>query len=127
MQDKIFKRAFILLIVIGVLHQIAMLYSLYWTLSWFDILLHFLGGAWVALIFIWFQRMGKMSTSRLFNTPLRAAIVGTLLIGALWEIFEYITGQTFAIEGYTLDTIMDFIMDTTGALVAYYYSKKLHD
>lgn len=45
-----------------------------------------------------------------------------LLLATGWEIFEYVLN--IAGENYIVDTLIDFIMDTLGALAAIFISKK---
>jgi hypothetical protein len=111
-------------ITVAVLHKIALSLSLYWNIWWFDILMHFLGGALIALITLFF-----IYDSKFFNFSIKkpiiifsAAIGMTLIIGLSWELWELFVGFT---DAYTdqVDTIADLINDTLGAITVYLYSK----
>ncbi|MDO8569851.1 MAG: hypothetical protein Q7R89_03740 [bacterium] len=102
------------MIVFAVLDYVAQVFSLYWTLWWFDIMMHLLGGFSGGLVVLWF--FGPFSIYRsLFLT------IGCLLvIGIAWEIFEYTHDLPQPIN-YGLDTVYDLINDTAGAVLSYFY------
>ena len=111
----------LLAVLIGALHLVAIEFNLYWELPLFDVLLHFLGGVWVALTVFWFLYIYKIVPVR----PAHALIfmlVGVLVVGISWEIYEYSFTVTFA-ANYPLDTGIDLAMDVIGALVAYRFVK----
>lgn len=78
-----------------------------------DIILHFLGGLWVALACAWiFTRFG-MSFS-LWQCVLVAA-----LVGGAWEVYEYAVGMPPSVfMDYRLDTVKDIILDVLGGALA---------
>lgn len=117
--------AFFVLFLTGLLHFIGAQYFLYWHFWWFDILLHFLGGVWVAATCFWLYyfsglvKVQVISPRYFFLVP----FVGALIVGVAWEVFEYLTGLTFVIPGidYKVDTICDIGMDVIGGMVVYLY------
>ncbi len=133
LQKPLFIFGFFFLVLIAVLHVVAVDWYLYWTLPWFDILMHFLGGAWIGFVCIWL-----CFYSRYFSMPARTDIVyvvsvsvlGALVVGVLWEVFEYVTGITFLVSNYVPDTVLDLIMDVVGGVVVavavYRYKKPYH-
>jgi hypothetical protein len=121
------KKNFILVLlvsvmVIAVLHGVALFLNLYWTFYWYDIMMHFLGGFWVALLAYWFMYYSGYIPKPISKKYLFVYLItGTLVIGALWEVFEYLLSATDVLAAaYAEDTILDFIMDTIGAIVAYF-------
>lgn len=91
--------------------------ELYWEIWWFDIVLHFLGGAWVALILLWFFFYSGYANAPRIRSLLAlfmVAFFSVLIIGALWEWYEWFWGVAFNIEGYWLDTISDIASDVAG-------------
>ena len=113
---------FVLIASIALLHTLASVYSLYWSVWWFDIVLHTLGGAWAFLLSVWllyfsgYVSGGSKTKYSAFWKGLGLAI----LIGVLWEVFEYYMGATYA-DDYMIDTICDIVSDTAGALMASLY------
>jgi len=111
-------------IVVAVFHKIALSLELYWTVFWFDILMHFLGGALIALIALFF-----IYDKHFFNFEVKnkfiifsIAVTSTLIVGLSWELWELYVGFT-DIHLDKFDTILDLIMDFLGSLAVYFYSK----
>lgn len=126
MKNPIFVRAFLLLALIALLHSAAVVLYIYWSVWWFDILMHFLGGAWVGLMALWlFGLPGMRARFRKLKSPLAAVLASAVLVGVVWELFEYATDVTFTAEGYAADTALDLVMDIVGALAAYAYGSAL--
>lgn len=93
--------------------------ELYWQVWWLDIVMHFLGGIWIALLLLWFFfYSGYMNMPRTRSIPalFLGAVFSVLLVGVLWEWYEWSWGTTFNIEGYWLDTIGDIASDIAGGL-----------
>ena len=111
-------------IVIAVLHFLANAYYLYWALWWADIVMHFLGGLFVALGTLWLIRFEVPVSWRhrvpFFFTTLTAVFV----VGAGWEVFER-AFDVYGATNYALDTTLDLVMDVAGMLAAYLVFKRL--
>lgn len=84
--------------------------SLFWRLAWFDILLHFLGGVWVAVALTW--ALVRFGISASFTL----VVLGVLGIGIGWEVFEYVLGLPRE-TNYALDLKIDIAMDVVGGVV----------
>jgi hypothetical protein len=120
-----FKEFFTLSLVIATLHYVSLELYLYWTISWFDILMHFLGGFLVAIFTIFilysYSDFENLKKHKIF---LFSLIIGaTLVVGLGWELWEIFVGFTNTFRDLN-DTIMDIVMDTVGAISAI-YSKKI--
>ena len=66
---------------------------------------------------------------RIVPGVLLAAILGTIVVGLGWEVFEYSAGITFNTVGnHALDTVKDLVMDILGGYAAYLYfiAQKFH-
>jgi hypothetical protein len=114
------------MLIIVALHWVGSIYSFYYILDWYDIVMHFLGGAWVVLFSLWVlntQYAKKLSGLSSFLHLL--AIV--LVVGVLWEALEIYMGFTaFADPRYWFDTPMDLLMDLLGGgYGAFLYRKTL--
>jgi hypothetical protein len=124
--NRFFKPSFVLMLIIVALHWVGSIYSFYYILDWYDIVMHFLGGAWVVLFSLWVlntQYAKKLSGLSSFLHLL--AIV--LVVGVLWEALEIYMGFTaFADPRYWFDTPMDLLMDLLGGgYGAFLYRKTL--
>jgi len=121
---------FLLLVLTAVLHIAAVTFYLYWDFWWFDIVVHFFGGVWIAASIVWVYYFSGWFTkpvvrwSRFFTISLVSAII----VGCVWELFEFKAGITFVMPGvdYTTDTIADLAMDVVGALSAYLYYRLVY-
>ncbi|MFA6158740.1 MAG: hypothetical protein WC763_03930 [Candidatus Paceibacterota bacterium] len=113
--NKYFLPFFALLCLVAILHSVAEVESYYWTVWWYDIMMHFLGGAWVALAILWASEMpfAGFIKSRL---SIRSIVLSVIVVGVVWEIYELAFGLTSVHTiGYALDTAHDLVMDTAGA------------
>lgn len=108
-----------------VLHLWGMAEHLYVEYWFYDIILHFLGGAGVAV--------SILCISKLLNIPLIKSnminiIYLTFIAGVAWELFELyydIAGHVFGTFEYNSDTVKDLIMDSLGgAAIVLIYRKK---
>lgn len=105
---------FTLLAITASLYFIGFALYLYWVFWWYDIVLHFLGGAWALLAITWlFATVGKTHT-----WALQIGIV--ILIGIAWEFFEALIGAPRESK-YLFDTSLDLLMDVFGALFALWF------
>lgn len=121
-KKPLFLEIFLLAIVIAVMHFGALVFFLYWTTEWFDVIMHFLGGMLMGLgaLFIFYTSgFIKLPTdNRLLVFVITLSFV--LVIGLAWELWEIFVGFTDVLEDQA-DTILDVIMDTLGALAAIWY------
>ena len=102
---------------VWVLNLLAITFSFYWTLGWYDYMMHFLGGLAIGILVIWLLSL-RASLPKSFLI----VFIGVMAVGVGWEIFEYLNGLTFSTEGYALDTFHDLLMDAVGAVAAYYWT-----
>ena len=126
-RKEIFKRAFWIFVVVGVLNFFADKLYLHWSAGWFDIVLHFLGGLCVAMFALWLISAKfelKNWSSRKISM---VAVFGALLIGVLWEIYELYFGITFLSDGarYFADTAKDLTMDLVGGFFGFLWAVRL--
>ena len=112
-------------VILAFLHYLAITFFLYWTIEWFDILMHFLGGFVLALIAMFlFYTSGYMDFPKDHIGSIFAMTISfVLLIGLVWELWELFIGFTDVLEDQG-DTLLDLIMDTIGGIIAFSYGKK---
>ncbi len=126
MDTKIlFKRLAYLIAFIFIANFIANKFHWYYTIWWFDMLMHFTGGVWLGLVLIWF--LNKRGSSLYLDFALIGKVIAwVLLIGLLWEVFEFYFINYVAGNGFDkLDTLSDLLFDLSGGfLVALYFSHK---
>jgi len=125
LKQPLFKEFAIISAVVATLHTIATYLDWYDSVHELDSLLHFLAGVMVASFFIWFYFYSGFFRPTNFNKSeyFLIALLGTLLVGVSWEIFELIMGITGVTRvQYAFDTSLDVTMDTLGALVTCLYA-----
>lgn len=112
------------LIFIFFLHGINTYFYLYWQIEWLDNVLHFLGGAWLALFMVWFSYFfGKAAVPKAPVFFVLLIIVGASALGGIiWEFFEFSFDQ-FVGKGImdigqlgVKDTMSDLFFDLLGGL-----------
>ena len=91
-----------------VLHDIGLTFALYWSLQWFDLLLHGIGGFVIGSFAVYF--FGHRSR-------ISFAVAGAAVI--CWEVFEVVVVRIPA-EGmsYVTDTATDILIGCAGILAA---------
>ena len=82
--------------------------------------MHFMGGLWLGLVFIlifWNQKLDSKLILKI--------LLGVLLIGVLWEIFEIVLNY-FTVKDLfnALDTFSDLCFDLAGGAFAIFYFLK---
>jgi hypothetical protein len=113
MRPVIYLAILPLAVLVGVLHTFAITHYFYWRFFWFDMVVHLSAGALAGLLFYIFARY--------YMTPPRAAaygILGALLVGVLWEYFEFANGVSQYVAGFWFDTGKDLLMDILGGTAA---------
>ncbi len=114
---KFLIRLLLLILSIFLLNYLAMSFYWYSSIWYFDMIMHFLGGIWLGLAFIWLFKIEKIS----FKLILKI-ILGVLLISILWEVFEIILDKNITGNSFnTLDTISDISFDLAGGFFAVLY------
>ncbi len=126
MKTKLFKTTLFLLLLVAALNEFGTIFYLYWTTKWFDMITHFLGGATAGLgvILFFVYILKKQNVSR--RQIIWIGIVGTFVIGILWEVYELSFGITSFSDGmyYVLDTSKDITMDMLGGILGSLYAAK---
>jgi len=121
LKKRLLSHVFFLIFLLFFLNSAAMYFSWYWTLPWFDIPMHFLGGFWAFLFLNYlylFTPLGKIASPAIF------LVSGLIFIGLAWEIFEFVFDRIGELGVITIrDSIKDLIFDFLGGGAAYFYLK----
>lgn len=117
-KKSVLKRVFSLVLFILIANLLAMKFFWYSSIWYFDMIMHFLGGFWLAMILVYvFLYHLKMDRNNYFKLAIYI-ILSVVVIGFLWEIFEVVVSHlTQASDFNTLDTASDLFFDLTGGLV----------
>ena len=121
-RKKFLLRLAYLIFFIFIINSLAMKFYWYWTIWYFDMPMHFLGGFWLSLLLIWFFRIDKISPRLILKISL-----GVLLIGVSWEIFEFWANNFIGQIPFSIpDTLSDIFFDLAGGLSGiFFYIKKI--
>lgn len=114
-QDRLPAIFTFLFVSAGVINAAGYIFQLWKTPAWFDEAVHFYTSFTVVAAIGWLLLSGTRANAAGHPWRFTAAVTGVgVVLGILWEIFEWIVG----IIGTPWDTIMDLIMDTLGAIAA---------
>lgn len=107
----------VFLMAIALVNAFASAYYWYWVMRWFDMPMHFAGGAWLALFGAWWQygRLGIVPHK--FIQFLGTCLVFVISIGLLWEVYE--ATVSFFTVGHMndiVDTVGDVVFDILGGV-----------
>ncbi len=126
LKSSLFKQTFILLFAIGVADFLAHAWYLYWTVWWFDVIMHFSAGFCVAMasVLIWQYFFDKNIS---LKKSVAISFLFVLTVGLMWEIFETFFGIEQLSDGYNyvMDTVSDLILDICGGILGSIYAHKL--
>lgn len=120
MQKTVFLLFTLSIITLAVLHALALTFYLYWVYLWFDIPMHVLGGATIALGYQSRFLISRFAPALSFS--LWGTVAAALFVGGLWEAYEYAVDPSLTID-YAFDTALDFAMDVVGAAIGYSVAK----
>lgn len=104
-----------LLIMIAIVNALAEANSWYWIYRWFDIPMHFAGGAWLGGMAIWYFFFRKGLKPQSFLPILTVSLLVSFGVGFLWEVFEATVSYfTVGHMNNILDTLGDLLFDILG-------------
>ena len=121
MQKKILKHIAILIVFIFLVNLLAIKFHWYFTIWWFDMPIHFLGGFFISLAVLWLY-FYRNPWSRFKITPAFISLLSVFIIGVLWEIFEFSLDRSLTINLLSpIDSISDLFFDLSGGIVGTMY------
>ncbi len=102
---------------LALLHYLALEFFLYWRFIWIDLVMHFFGGAVVALgCFTLKDFIRGIPVRFLYVVPVISAV---LIVSLLWEIFEIYIGVPVLEPGFGRDAIFDILSALLGGFVGF--------
>ena len=108
---------------LGVAYALGSVLHLFYTLMWFDMVVHCSAGVAIGLlVYMTFEYVSEKPMT--YSERLRKGISIVLLIGLLWECYELYFGITsLRSADYFADNGMDVVMDTLGGMIALFYAQ----
>ena len=118
----VFLRQWTLKIILGIFLLNTLAGFLYWyaIFPWFDNMMHFFGGFWVAVATISvFWKIFSIQKSQILK--LVFVVLWVLFVGLVWEIYEFGVQDLIKVTGIASipGSISDLIFDTIGGVVAF--------
>lgn len=121
-RQNLLKRLALLVFFIFVANFLANKFHWYYSIWYFDMIMHFIGGFWAGLLVLYF-----LGTEDFSPQALSKIFFLVLVIGIGWEVFELFVDKTITSKPFNLfDTSSDLLFDLSGAMMAlFYYLKKV--
>lgn len=114
---KLFYRTASLLLFIFFVNSAALYFHWYSSIWWFDMLMHFLGGLWLALMALWFFAPTFPNTVNIVKIT-----SSVLFIAFFWEIFEIFVNDRIAKDFFDYqDMFSDLCFGLSGGLLGMLY------
>jgi hypothetical protein len=114
---KLFNRQALLVAIIALVNYGAIKFHWYYSLWWFDMPMHFLGGVWIAMLITWY-----LADENFTIESVGRVILGAFIVGLAWEVLELLLNEQFVQNAYDLpDTLSDIFFDLSGAFTAVFY------
>lgn len=126
-RKKLFIRIVLLIFFIFIINSLALWLHWYSAILWLDMPMHFLGGFWLSLFFIWLFSFKELNIEKeIFNKKnfefILKILLWVLIFGILWEIFEILVNESITKNPFdTLDTFSDLLLDLLGGFFAIFY------
>jgi uncharacterized membrane protein YdcZ (DUF606 family) len=126
-KPRLLKEVFVLLITISLLNYIGNILYLHFYFWWYDVILHFLSGLSLGIMIVFFF---SFYSNNALNSQLKTillAVLFSLFVGIIWEIFELHFGLTSLSDGlvYIRDTASDIIIDVCGGFFGALYARSV--
>lgn len=122
MRFRLYALAALFAIAASVTHVLAIYYSLYWSLEWFDFIVHALAGGMVGLVS---YLVASWVFAHRFAMP--AACLLLIGVGIAWEVFELVMQMSIIEPGFVSDTLQDLLADIIGGGFGIWLSHRLLD
>lgn len=123
-RKRLFKNLAFFIISLCLLNLLALKFYWYFSIWYFDMPMHFLGGFCTTLVLIWLLSFKKEILDLDFNL-ISKIILGVLFIGISWEVFEILFNNIIAENPFNvLDTTSDVFFDLAGGILAIVYYLK---
>ena len=118
-RKKLIKHLVFLMFFIFLANHMALKFYWYYSISWLDMLMHFLGGFWIGIFFLYvFSR--KEQLLKIFALTFRV-LSATLIIGVLYEFYEFFLNIVSATSFDIVDTYVDIFFNLFGSVISIFY------
>jgi hypothetical protein len=118
---KVFNFLAFFIVILAIFNYLADKLHFYYTVWYFDMPMHALGGFCTALLLLWFFM--KRGNALVFDLNIVLKILsGVFVVGMMWEFYEIVVNNYAAANPLSpLDIISDIFFDLAGGSVAIFY------
>jgi hypothetical protein len=121
-RKKLIKHLIFLILFIFIMSFIADRFYWYFSIWYFDMFMHFIGGFWIGLVSLYF--LFTESKALTFQFILKILLC-VLFVGIAWEVFEILVNNVTIQDSFNyLDTFSDILFDLSGGAFAVLYFLK---
>ncbi|MCX6752595.1 MAG: hypothetical protein NTZ87_03840 [Candidatus Nomurabacteria bacterium] len=118
-RKKLIKRLICFILFIFIVNFVANKFYWYYTIWYFDMPMHFLGGFWIGLASLYFLFTESKALTFQFIIKILLCV---LLVGIGWEVFEILVNNVTIRDSFNyLDTFSDILFDLSGGVFAILY------
>ncbi len=122
-RKSLLKHLVFLMFFIFLVNSLALQFYWYSSVWYLDMIMHFFGGFWVGLFFIYVFSTKNPKTSILIL--FFKVFLATLIIGVLWEAYEFFLNIVSATSFDFRDIMSDIFFDLLGSIVSVFYFFKI--
>lgn len=123
MRDRLLQKLALFVFLVFILNTAGSFFSWYNLLPWYDNFMHFLGGAWLAMVSVWLLFRLTRNEAFPFFIFISLIFVGTIL----WEFLEYFVQHVTNAPGALAnipDSISDVIFGMIGGVASLFFIRK---
>lgn len=107
---------------LAIVHAVAVKFSLYWEIVWFDNLMHLFGGVVLSLLLYTLVDI-KMLRNRFVHSWWRVSLL-VLFVLFGWEVLGVLMLMRFK-EGFITDTSLDLVFGILGSIIGWFIGRQL--
>ena len=120
------KSTTILSLILGVqlaiVHSVAVKFSLYWEIIWFDNLIHFFGGVVLVLLLYTLVDIKVLKPLWLQQWRKTTVLVAVIVLG--WEVLGVLMLMRFK-ENFVTDTSLDILFGILGCIIGWWIGRQI--
>lgn len=122
-QKHLILRMLQLVVFICLINWVAVIFHWYSIIWWFDIPMHFFGGIFIGMLYVYFLvRWGAPVWS---VKTFILGLIAVFVVGLLWEVFEFSLDTWISFRPQQpLDTLSDLCFDIAGGALALWYASR---
>jgi hypothetical protein len=114
--------AVLLAVQLAAVHLVAIKFSLYWEIDWFDNLMHLFGGVVLSLLLYTFVDIKMLQPIWVTSGRRMSILILGVLIG--WEVLGVMMTMGFK-ENFVTDTSLDITFGILGSIIGWFIGRQL--